>query len=84
MYFTEFDSYEQVMDKATGFHIEVDQADNHTVSSSNMPIEVLPVVIGYMDVCEESRTAFYVWNYQTKVITAVPPHAIKSLRLVIN
>jgi hypothetical protein len=83
MYFLEFESYEQAIANAKTFHIEVTYTDDKKVCSPEMPVAVLKTVTDYIDLCEETRTAFYIWNHQSKTITVIPYHAVGSLRLVI-
>ena len=78
MYFSEFESYEQVMAAAKTFYIEAICTEKIQVNSPSMPIAILKTVTDYIDLCEESRTAFYMWNHQNKAMTVIPYHAIVS------
>jgi hypothetical protein len=83
MYFAQFQSYEQVMATVHTFRIDVTTVTGELVRSSDMPASVMKTVTDYIDLCEETRTAFQVWDYKQKTMTLVPYHSIASVRLII-
>lgn len=83
MYFTQFQSYEQVMENLKTFCVEVVTTNGEKIRSSDMPASVLKIVTDYIELCEETRTSFHIWDHQTKTVTMVPYHSIVSLRIVI-
>jgi hypothetical protein len=83
MYFSQFQSYEQAMETIQTFRIDVTTESGELVRSSDMPASVLKTVTDYIDLWEETHTAFQVWDYKQKTMTLVPYHSIAAIRLVI-
>jgi hypothetical protein len=82
MYFAQFQSYEAAMADAKTFCVEV-LTSSHKIRSSDMPMAVLKIVTDYIEICEETRTSFYIWDHQAKCITMIPYHSIVSLKTII-
>lgn len=83
MFFTEFQSFEQALEQTKTFRLEVTTISGQVCCSSDMPESVLQMVLGYIDVCQESKSACHLWDYHTKAITIVPSHAISTMRVIL-
>lgn len=83
MYFTQFESYETAMGEAKTFCFEVKTTIGQVIRSSDMPAVVLNSVRDYIDICEEARSAIYVWDHTSKSMTVVPYHSITTIRVIL-
>lgn len=82
MYFAQFQSYEEATNGAKTFCVEVTTSTGK-IRSSDMPVSVLKNVTDYIEICEEARVAFHIWDHQTKSVTMIPYHSIVSLKTII-
>ena len=83
MYFAQFQSYEEAMEAIQTFRVDATTNSGELVRSSDMPASVLKTVTDYIDLCEETHTAFQVWDHKQKTMTLIPYTSISTIRLVI-
>lgn len=83
MYFLEFQSYKDAVEKAKGFHVECNTAHKQHVSSPVPPqsyASVMDSIVHFM----ESKTPWMQWDRESGSIVVVPYETVLSLRLVLR
>jgi len=81
MHHTLFDSYDQAIDKAKNFILEIVLVDGTVVAGSHMPIPAMSQVLLDVDACMTKQEPITIWDKHKKVLTIVPPSHIKLIRV---
>lgn len=83
MYFNEFESYQQTMEKSKSFIVRVVTTDGSSVQSSAIPMMLMPQVLMDMSAVEETRTMFTIWSRGgDSKLTAIPYEQIKHIEIL--